>query len=71
MNDELIDIEDYEKTLTWNYHITSDFAEFKETYKEVKLTKTEWQELWKLVGLKLFYLYRMEEKYETNNNHIC
>lgn len=51
MNDELIGVEDYEKTLTWNYHITSDFAEFKEIYKEAKLTKAEWQELWESVGL--------------------
>ena len=70
MENELLTIEDYEKTLTWNYHITSDFAEFKEIYKEAKLTKAEWQELWKSVGLKRFNLYRMEEKYGTNNNHI-
>lgn len=70
MENELLTIEDYEKTLAWNYHITSDFAEFKEIYKEAKLTKAEWQELWKSVGLKRFNLYRMEEKYGTNNNHI-
>lgn len=71
MENELLTIEDYEKTLTWNYHITSDFAEFKEIYKEAKLTKAEWQELWKSVGLKRFNLYRREEKYGTNSNHIC
>ncbi|MBR6612877.1 MAG: hypothetical protein IKK93_11760 [Campylobacter sp.] len=70
MENELLTIEDYEKTLTWNYHIISDFAEFKEIYKEAKLTKAEWQELWKSVGLKRFNLYRMEEKYGTNSNHI-
>jgi hypothetical protein len=70
MNDELIGVEDFEKTLAWNYHITSDFAEFKEIYKEAKLTKAEWQELWKSVGLKRFNLYRMEEKYGTSGNHI-
>lgn len=71
MENELLTIEDYEKTLTWNYHITSAFYEFKEIYKEAKLTKAEWQELWKSVGLKRFNLYRMEEKYGTNNNYIC
>ena len=45
MENELLTIEDYEKTLAWNYHITNDFAEFKEIYKDAKLTFDEWHEL--------------------------
>ena len=74
MENELLTVEDYEKTLTWNYHITSDFYEFKEIYKEAKLTRAEWQELWKSVGMGFVVgsiKNLMEEKYGTNNNHIC
>lgn len=73
MNDELIDIEDYKKTLTWNYYNVSAFNKFKEIYKDIKLVKEEWQELWKSVGSG-FVIESikdlMEEKYGTNNNHI-
>lgn len=73
MNDELIDIEDYEKTLTWNYYNTSAFTDFKEIYKEAKLTKKEWQALWLSVGTNFVIRSMqnlMEEKYGTNSNHI-
>lgn len=73
MNDELIDVEDYEKTLTWNYYNVSAFNKFKEIYKDIKLVKEEWQKLWESVGLG-FVIESikdlMEEKYGTNNNHI-
>lgn len=74
MENELLTIEDYEKTLAWHYYNTSAFIEFKEIYKEAKLTKTEWQELWHSVGSKLVIRSiqnLMEEKYGTNNNYIC
>lgn len=73
MNDKLLTIEDYEKTLTWNYYNVSAFNKFKEIYKDIKLVKEEWQELWKSVGSG-FVIESikdlMEEKYGTNNNHI-
>lgn len=73
MNDKLLTIEDYEKTLTWNYYNVSAFNKFKETYKDIKLVKEEWQELWKSVGSGFVVesiKNLMEEKYGTNNNHI-
>lgn len=45
MDNNLIDVEDYEKTLTWNYYNTSAFTDFKEIYKDAKLTFDEWVNL--------------------------
>lgn len=73
MNDKLLTIEDYEKTLTWNYYNVSAFNKFKEIYKDIKLVKEEWQELWKSVGSGFVVesiKNLMEEKYGTNSNHI-
>lgn len=52
MNDELIDVEDFETILKSKYDYVSSgiLSAFTKTFSESKLTLEEWNSLWEEVG---------------------